>query len=40
MQNFLNACVFHLARGIVDFAVGGFIFVAAPLYITYKNNPH
>lgn len=40
MQNFLNACVFHLARGIVDSAVGGFIFVAALLYITYKNNPH
>ena len=40
MQNFLNACVFHLARGIVDCAGGGVIFVAALLYITYKNNPH
>lgn len=40
MQNFLDACVFHLARNVVEFAIGGVIFLVAVLYITYKNNPH
>ena len=29
MQNFINVCAFHFARGIVQFAMGGGIFLIA-----------
>lgn len=40
MQNFLNAVSFHLARYAVECFIGGSIFLAALLYVTYKNNSH
>lgn len=40
MQSFLDAVMFHLARDVTSFIIGGSIFLVALLYVTYKNNPH
>ena len=40
MQNFINVCAFHFARGIVQFAMGGGIFLIGMFFIYLKNYRH
>ena len=38
MQNFINVCAFHFARGIVQFAMGGGIFLIGMFFIYLKTT--
>ena len=40
MQSFINACAFHFARDIVQFAMGSGIFLIGMFFIYLKNYRH
>ena len=40
METFLDAVMFHLARDVVQFAMGGGVFLIGMFFIYLKNYRH